>query len=224
MNRLELAQQLRSDCGISGSDATTIGARGEWLDVVSWIDRALRDIELQHNSDWLWMRKSASFVTVAEQAEYPYDSAPLSLTNFGRWINDTFRIYKTSISNEIRLNQWKDYDQFRDAWLISTLRTSYAQPSEIVISPSKSLILALTPNDTSYTVTGDYQRKPQVLALDDDTPEMPERYHMAIVYRAMMFAAIKESAAELYDFGKEEYRRLQAQMEIDQLPRLVIQR
>lgn len=223
MTRLELALQLRRDCGISGSETTTTADTGEWADVVGWIDRAWRDIQVAH-TDWLWMRESSSFVTVAEQAEYPYDAAPLSLTNFAKWVPDTFRIYKDAIANEIWLNQYKDYDQFRDTYLRGSLRTSYAQPTSIVISPSKSLILALPPNDTSYTVTGDYQKGPQVLTADSDVPEMPTRFHDAIIFKAMVYAGVRESAAELIDLGREEFKALMIKLEIDQLPPLTINR
>jgi hypothetical protein len=223
MNRLELAQQLRRDCGISGNETTTINASGEWGDVVNWVDRAWRDIQLRH-PDWLWMRRSFSFATVAQQSEYAPGSAPLSLADFASWVPNSFRIYKDSIANETRLNHWFSYENFRNRYLIGSLRTSYSQPTEIVISPNRSLILALPPNDASYTVSGDYQKIPTVMTLDTDTPDMPERFHMAIIYRAMFFAGVKESAGELIEAGNLEYRRLLDRLELDQLPPITTNR
>ena len=222
MTRLELAQQLRRDCGISGSETTTIGATGEWSDIVNWIDRAWKDIQNEH-TDWLWMRTTASFTTVAEQAEYAYASAPLSLTNFASWVPDTFRIYKTSISNETPLTQW-EYRYFRDTYIIGTSRTTYGYPSAITVSPTKSLILALPPDDTSYTVSGDYQKTPTAMSLDADEPEMPSRFHMAIVYRAMIFTGNKESASELIELGTIEYKKLLESLQFDQLPNITVDR
>lgn len=220
MDRLELAQELRRECGISGSEATTVDASGEWSDVINWIDKAWLAIQ-NERPDWLWMRKTASFTTVAQQAEYPYASAPLSLTDFAEWVDGTFRIYKTTIADETWLNQWLSYDQFRDAYLYGTLRASYSQPTEIVVSPTKSLILALPPDDTSYTVSGDYRKAPAAMTGDSGVPDMPERFHMLIVFRAMMYFGAKESAAETYDHGQKEYKILRAQLMRDQLPQIV---
>lgn len=217
MNRLQLAQQLRRDCGISGSDTTTVGASGEWSDVVNWIDRAWQDIQMDR-PNWLWMRETASFTTVAEQAEYSYDAAPLSLINFASWVPRSFRIYKDTVGNETRLAEWDNYEQFRDTYLIGTNRTSYGYPSSIVVSPSKSLILALPPDDTSYTVSGDYYKLPTVMALDTDEPDMPARFHMLIVYMAMEFAGYKESASELIALSQKQRTRMMTLLEMDQLP------
>ncbi len=217
MNRLQLAQQLRRDCGISGSETTTVDASGEWSDVVNWIDRAWEDIQLDR-PNWLWMRTTASFSTVAEQAEYPYASAPLSLTDFARWVPRSFRIYKTSIGNEMILDEWESYERFRDTYLIGSQRTSYGYPSSIVVSPTKSLILALPPDDTSYTISGDYYKVPTMLSADTDEPDMPPRFHMLIVYRAMEFAGFKESANELITLAQKNIIRMTRLLEDDQLP------
>lgn len=217
MNRLQLAQQLRRDCGISGSETTTVDASGEWSDVVNWIDRAWEDIQLDR-PNWLWMRTTASFSTVAEQAEYPYASAPLSLTDFARWVPRSFRIYKTSIGNEMILDEWESYERFRDTYIIGSQRTSYGYPSSIVVSPTKSLILALPPDDTSYTISGDYYKVPTVLSDDTDEPDMPSRFHMLIVYRAMEFAGFKESANELITLAQKNIVRMTRLLEDDQLP------
>lgn len=219
MNRLQLAQQLRRDCGISGSETTTANATGEWSNVINWIDRAWQDIQIDR-PNWLWMRATASFTTVAQQAEYPYASAPLSLTNFAQWVPRSFRIYKTSISNEMILDEWASYEQFRDTYLIGTQRTSYGYPSSIVVSPTKSLILALPPDDTSYTVSGDYYKLPTVLSDDSDEPDMPSRFHMLIVYRAMELAGFKESASEMIAVAQKNIVRMTRLLEDDQLPRI----
>ena len=155
MNYIELAQRAVMEAGASGRNSTVANANGEWLRFVTWVNQAWLDIQNEH-ADWLWMRKTTSFQTIANQAEYPVTAAPISLTDFASWINDSFRIYRTSIQSELFLNQ-VEYGMFRDMWLYGSLRTSYGQPTNITVSPSKSLILALPPDSTDYTVTGDYQ-------------------------------------------------------------------
>ena len=220
MNRLSIAQFVRRKCGISGSETTTVGATGEWSDVVSAVDEAYEDIQ-NERPDWLFLRTAFSFVTVAEQAEYAYASAPLSLADFGRWVDDCFRIYKTSISNEQWLTQWRNYDAFRDTFLLGSQRTQYGQPANITISPSKSLILALAPDDTSYTISGYYYKTPDVMDADADIPIIPARFHKLIAYNAIQLLAVNESAAELFEWGKIRSERMNAMLESDQLPPMI---
>lgn len=221
MNRLSLATFVRSKCGISGSDTTTIGATGEWADVVSAVDEAYEDIQNSRH-DWLFLRTEFSFVTIAQQGEYAYASAPLLLTNFGSWVDDQFTIYKTAITNEQRLCHWKNYDQFRNVYLFGSQRSQYSQPVNICVSPTKSLLLGPIPEDASYTIRGFYQKTPDVMTLDDSTPLLPVRFHKLIAYNAMQLLAVNESATELFDWGSMKGATLQAELEADQLPPIII--
>ena len=225
MNRLELAQTLRSDAGISGSDDTTIDPSGEWKDVVRWIDRAWKDIQTRNKGEWNWMRRSVQFTTIAGQKEYDPEAAPMSLTDFGNWVPRTFRVYQDGlIGNQLDLAHWQSYELFRDSYLIGSLATEASRPNDVVISPSKSIILYPTPVDTSFTVTADYYSKPQVLALDTDEPNMPEQFHEVILYRALMFASQVEGASDNYAIGEREFKSLYSLLMADQLPRMVVNR
>lgn len=225
MNRLELAQTLRSDAGISGSDDTTINPSGEWADIVRWIDRAWKDIQLRNSGTWNWMRKSVSFNTIANQSTYDPTAAPMSLTDFGNWVNYTFRVYQGGeIGNQLDLVHWQSYERFRNSYLLGSLITEASRPNDVVIAPNKSIILYPVPSDTSFTVTADYYSKPQVLALDTDTPNMPEEFHELILYRALMFASQVEGAVDNYSIGEKEFKAMYTRLAIDQLPRMVINR
>ncbi len=217
MNRLSLAKFVRSKCGISGSETSTDNATGEWSDVVSAVDEAYEQVQLERE-DWLFLRKPFSFIAVTGQGEYAPSSAPLSLADFSSFVPDEFRIYKDSINNETFLVHWKDYDAFRNAYLLGAMRTQYSSPTDIVISPSKSLILALAPNDATYTVSGFYWRTPAVMTTDTDEPIFPVRFHKIIAYKAIHMLGINEAAAELIDWGHERYAELLGQLERDQLP------
>jgi len=225
VNRLELAQTLRSDAGISGSDDTTVNPTGEWADVVRWVDRAWKDIQTRHKGTWNWMRKSVQFNTLANQNEYDPEEAPMSLTDFGNWVPYSFRVYQGGdIGNQLDLAHWQSYESFRSSYLLGSLITEASRPNDVVISPSKSIILYPAPSDTTFTVTADYYSKPQVLALDDDTPEMPEEFHELILYRALMFFGQVEGATDTYAIGEKEFNQLYARLMADQLPRTVVNR
>lgn len=221
MNLLQMATELREMCGISGSETTTVSATGEWLVLINAINRAWDAIQ-RSRPNWLWMRGTVSFSTVAQQGEYAYSAAPLSLTDFAQWDTNTFRIYDGSVSNE----QWlfyQEYRYFRDYWLFGATRTAYSKPTEFTVSPTKSLILGAAPNAV-YTVTGDYYKAPSSLSGDSGEPGMPSRFHRLIIYEAMKFAGRRESAIEIIEEARIESSRMMAELEIDQLPRLVIDR
>lgn len=225
MNFLQICQRAVLESGASGvaGSTTVVSPTGEWKRFVTWANQAWLDIQEEQEENWLWMRGSVSFATVTQQGEYSVTAAPLSLTDFASWRNNNFRVYQTSIADEIPLN-YLDYYFFRDQYLIGTTRTSYSRPSVITVSPTKSLILALPPNDTSYTVTGDYQKTPTSLSVDSDTPGMPSRFHMMIVWKTLMHYGGFESSPEAYSRGQTEYDKLMYKLMLDQLPKLRVNR
>jgi hypothetical protein len=108
------------------------------------------------------------------------------------------------------------YDRFIDTYRIGTTRTAEGYPNVITVSPTNSLLVSLIPDDTSYTISGTYYKGVQTLSSDTDTPEMPDRFHMAIVYLAMQYYAMWE-APEVMVRGKAMFGRMIVQLENDQL-------
>lgn len=221
MNYLQLCQRLRMEVGASGSDSTVVDASGEWLRLCTWINQAWIEIQ-QERTDWNWMRGEVSFNTIAEQAEYSYGSSPISLTNFSRWVNDSFRIYLDTQGDEHPL-QYMTYAEFRATYLISTYETTYSYPSIITVSPTDSLILALPPNDI-YTVSGEYFKNVTELSANTDTPSMPDQYHMLIVYRAMQDYGVSEAAPEVLQKGNARYQQMFNRLVFDETPEVTIDR
>ena len=159
-------------------------------------------------------------VTLVGKASYSVGSgADINITDFGQWRNESFRAYLRSAGpgTEVILAQYYDYSQFRDFYLLGTRRFVTARPLYWTIAPDKSIVLGFTPNDV-YFVRGEYYRTPQTLSADTDIPIMPERYHMAIVYKAMIKYGIFEVANEQIAAGRENLSLILNKMEADQLP------
>lgn len=218
---LQLCQRLRQEGGISGSDSTVVSAAGEWKRVCDWVAQAYVEIQ-EDQTNWEWMRATKSFATIANQAEYAYASSPILLTSFSKWRDGSFRIYSTDVGDEHQLIQMR-YDYFREIYRIGNNTTTYGYPSIISVSPTKSLFLALPP-DGIYTVTGEYYTAPTVLAADADIPAMPTRFHLAIVYKAMMYLGGYEVAAEIYQRGEKGYKEMYGRLMSDQLPPVQVDR
>lgn len=215
---LQLVNKLKDESGSKAADLTTaIGLTGEGRLLANWINAAWMDIQGIHR-DWGWMREAVSFNTVNGQAEYTPTQA--GVTNFGMWDRDSFRNYLTATGTaaEVFMN-FMPYQTWRDIYQFSSNRTAYSQPYDITITPEKSLGLGPVPL-VGYTVTGYCYNCPTEMTLDADIPSLPVHYHMAIVYRALMFYGANESAPEVYEHGKKEFGILMARIEADYAPEI----
>lgn len=228
MNRLQLAQRLALECGVSGTLSTTIGQTGSLGRVVTWVDQGWNDLQTEHD-DWNWMRSSnllgsgMSFTTVAGQASYPLGTGAgtcgIPLTSFTKWDTETFRCYVTSAgtSNETFLDEIP-FDTWRDSYMLGAMRTVQTRPVAVAIGPDQSICLGPPPN-ALYTITGDYFSAPSIMAADTDTPTgLPAPYHMLIVYKGMMMYAGYEAAPEVFQRGASGYALMLAQLENINLP------
>lgn len=216
MNKLQLVNRVRRDCGISRDELTTLASvAGEDARITGYVEQAWVEIQEQM-PDWEWMRKDFSFDT---QTGLPsYSVSVIGLTDFGAWRNGSFRIYtkSTGVGDEIFLDQI-EYTQFRDYWLWNTRRVTTGRPTAIAIKPDRSLILGLVPNNI-YTVVGEYYSSPTDLENDTSSPEMPTQYHMLIVYRAMMRYAMFESAQEVLSEAQTQYNFMLDRLMSNQMP------
>jgi len=218
MNYLEMVGHLHQLCGVSGTaPATVSGQTGERARLVQWIRRAW-DMIQAHSPAWLWMQSEFSFQTTPGQRNYTIAQAGIA-SRFKRWDIESFRCFLTGtgVPDEQFLVQW-DYPILRDTYLLGSQSTNQSRPAVFAIEPqSRAIVLADIP-DQIYTIRGRYFRGAQTLTIDADVPEMPEDYHWAIVYRAMMMYANYESAGDVAIEGVAGYRPLMMQLAADQLP------
>ena len=70
------------------------------------------------------------------------------------------------------------------------------------------------------TAVMEFHRSPQVLSGNTDVPRMPERFHMAIVWRAVMFWCAHDENPALWQSANQNYRELVNKMTITELPKL----
>ena len=136
-----------------------------------------------------------------EKGGFPYFSAYLSSTGVG---------------GEYYL--WPmEYDTFLQRYKFGA--QTNGQPENFSVDSDGNLVLGPKPDDV-YVVRGTFQRGPQTLALDADTPEMPSRFHLLIMYEAMSKYGGNRIAPEAMVRAVSEGGRLRAALERDQLPPL----
>jgi hypothetical protein len=223
MNKLELCQELIAECGISGTETmtTTVSQTGEFADVVRWIDKAYEFIQNLH-PNWQFLRFDFTFSTAATTQTYTPASA--NATDHAKWRvekGDSFRCFTGSGSNEIYLD-FVPWDDFRLEYLFSGTRTVTGRPVKFTIKPDQSLMFWPIP-DAVYTVTGEYWKKAQKMStggvsVDSSVPVFPDRFHRAIVYKAMQYFGVSESSPEHFGMGDLGYKEMIGELRQDQLP------
>jgi len=220
-NFLQIVQDLRAESTDSGSGPSTIvGATGEHGRFVLWVKDGY--VELQNErDDFLWMRKSFYVDTVASDGEYAYTDCTdtvtlIAITRFARWYRDCFKAYlvSTGVGAEYPLI-WLDWETFRRVYRYGTQNDG--MPIHVSMDPTMAFVLGPKPS-AIYRVSGDYQLGPQILALDEDIPELPTRFHKILTYYALSKYGGSRVAPEVMLRASAEGGRLRAMLELDQLP------
>lgn len=224
MTFLQLVQRARQEMGIAGNGPTTVtGQTGEIARLVNWVNQAWQEIQMERD-DWDFLRTPVTFYTSANKQAYTVGlGEDIDLEDFGKWRNDSFRSYLRSagVATEVILSQYYDYGAFRDFYLLGSRKLVRGRPLYFTIEPAtRSILLGFTP-DNVYVVSGEYYRTPQELTLDDDVPLMPARYHMAIVFKAMMKYGLFEAAQEQLTAGQQGFAFYMNKLRAEQAPMIL---
>lgn len=219
MNFLALINKTRDECGVSGPALTTAqNLTGEAARIKNWVNAAWVDIQTA-KEDWQFMRETVQFNTVS--GKQFYTAAEAGLSSFGNWKRDSFRA--STVGNSYRDEQllnYMDWSTFRNLYQYSNMRNTQQRPVVVTVDPQKQLGFGAIPN-RDYVIVGEYYKAPSEMAADTDIPNIPDRFHAMIVYRAMIYYAGYEAAPEVLARGQMEFNRLMNRFEIDQLPTLV---
>jgi hypothetical protein len=224
MNYLQLAQKLRQECGIAGNGPISVNDQvNEAKRLVDYINDAWLEIQGLHNN-WNFMRSPFSFQAVQGVGDYTPSGGPgvgAGLSDFRYWHTETLRAQRTAdgLSDEQWLVEWQ-YQVFRDTYRFGV--QTPGRPVVFAVSPmGKSLLLGSIP-DTQYTITGEYQTIPTTLVLETDEPSLPAHLHIIIVYKAMEYYALFESAAEVLARAQAGFSRNMTILEREQLPEIYL--
>ena len=225
MDFRQIVQRLWLESGASGSSpgpSTVVSQTGESLRLVTWANAAWQDIQTAHR-DWDFLRASASFTTVAGTSTYTLGSGAgtvgVTAATFGMWARRTGRAYLTATGvTDEQILTYLPYDEWRDTYLLGSLRSTNVRPTVFSISPAKGI--CVPPTLAGHTITCDYFTAPVDLTLDADTPTAPAHFHLGIVWKALMMYGAYESASEVYDRGELEFGKVMRRMNADRTPEL----
>lgn len=215
MTYLELCQRLRREASVSGEGVgSVLNQLGEPQRLVDWIATAYEDIQ-RLKEDWRFLTKDFSFTTNNDQNTY--DGIGIGLADFANWRETSLRIHRTTdgVSDQ-QLLTYLDYNtEFRNSRGFGAAQTLVQRPYECTVKPDNSLLLFPIPDASGYTVTGEYYQTPHKLVNNTDIPIFPERFHMVIVWKALIYYGLYESAQEMVEQGQRNYNALYAKLEQD---------
>lgn len=198
MTFLELCRQMRQESGIAGTGPlTTEGQTGEMRRVVDWTRQAW--VEIQSEQDWKfdWAQGSVTLNATETVYDLPAD--------FDDWITDTLK----ADGDKVKQIAWRDFHKAADDYFAA-----------VAISPDNKLHLNAPTSKAALTF--EYFRTPQELTADSDVPRMPERYHMAIIYRAMFQYAMYENAQEVAQQAQMNDQKMMQRIASSELPDVML--
>ena len=214
---LDIVTRFCEETGVSTSALSTVsGQVGELKRMVNWGSAAWTHIQGVHD-DWRFMRKTATWESIAGQSAYDLDACNLDPYTHRNWFPDTGRVSRTSVglSSELDLYE-RGYESFRNLWLFGANRTVTSIPVDLAIGPDQSVLLGPAPI-AGLTMTLDYYKNAELLVEDDDIPSLPSGHDiMIIVYKAMMYYGGYWGAREVYARGEKEYLTLLRRLSNDQ--------
>lgn len=222
---LQLAQKVASESGtINGTLPTTVVAQtGRLGKIVGWVQAAWSDIQNRH-AGWRWMQAEWTGNTVA--ATQRYTATALGLTRWAEWVTEgdtdepVLSAYpQTGTVADARFLRFIPWPRFYATRLRGVQQSGW--PSEFTIDNEGRIVLYPVP-DAVYVLRGIYRKSAQVLAVDGDVPEAPERHHDTIVSAALVYLATHDEAGgQLPVWNLRMMRQMQA-LERDQLPPIVL--
>jgi hypothetical protein len=214
VNYLELARRLHRESLRSTAAPTSVtGASIEHSRLFDWVQDAWHELQIERN--WRWMR--ATIDAALTSGQQSYDSSELGATNFDSWRqNDEAYwpvVYTTGQPNSLwHLDFWQ-LNQFRQEWVWRDWGSTV--PTCWTFDETDQLLLGPKPG-ADLSIRAEYLKAATALTADTDIPNMPERFHMLLVWRALKEVSIADAAPELLARADANWRAMKNALMVDQ--------
>lgn len=226
---LQLVEDLaRESGGTARAPTSVVGQTGRQEKLVGWVRGAWLQIQNLH-AYWTFLRSEwVGSMTIGQASYTPAQIAFSDPTNalaaprFGEFLGDADRYTPTTIydpalgrkdENALRQVPWERWRMSFDRGVMDDGR-----PGFYCLAPDGTFRADYVP-DKAFVLRGEYRKTPQRLEIDADVPDMPERFHEIIVWRAIQLMASSDEAPLAMNLADDKYRELKMAMERDCLPR-----
>jgi hypothetical protein len=230
MNHVQLVERLRLEASLPIPPITTmVGATDEVKRLGAritdaWVDMQVADV------DWKFMRRQAT-PTVTLLGGGRWTPAALGITGgIHRWRVDQA---PTMDGDGYMVRCWDPTNVAGGEWRVRELDEGAftarfgvgpqtpGQPQYRATASNGDLLIGPAP-DRNYTLRIDYERAIQFLAADADAPDMPEAFHLAIMWRALYQFGVDDATPEDITRAQKQYNTLESALLRHQSQRIVI--
>lgn len=207
MTFLDICKAVRQKSGISGDGpSSVISQTGIMQRVVEWVLDAEQEI-ISINDQAQFLREINTGALVDGDYRYTANSLNMSPT---RLIN---KAYVDNFEIEVvKYQEWLDnITEYGDS-------TKTGTPTVVTLTPDQRLEFWPTPN-SALAVKIDSYILPTAMTTNTSVSIIPELYHKAIMYKALMFYADYEEDMYLYQRAEQNFDKWMASFYVDQLPK-----
>ena len=219
MNFLQLCQGVYTEGGISGQITSVQNQTGEALRVVRWVQSAYLEILNDQGLVWNFLRKEIKVQLTAGKGDYTF--ADLNIASGVQWDTRSMRVSLNEDGRDETFLIGMRFPEFRDYWLFSSRRDVLSRPLNASVDIETKLRIAPIPA-AAYWLHGQVQVMPEPLLDPDQVPILPERYHLAIVWRALRHYGMFEAAPEVVVRADAAYKEVMQQLWGDQSPEVIV--
>lgn len=236
MTYLELVQTAVRESGAHIDEPTTLAGMDDVSGLLAgFIDQAWHEIQMER-LDWIFRSNVMATATVSS-GEDRVIIRPNGLTNvvdfsttppsigaedvdydFVRW--SVFLGDATSLLNEADRVEYVKY--YPEVFEVDPSDKPSGKPSRYTINPEGDIVFN-TRLDQNYRLYLTAPTQPQELSDDDDVPSMlPEKYHMAIVWKAIYYYGLYRRDAGLIEQGRIRQRPFKKWLESREMPQVTL--
>ena len=226
MNYLALCQRVREEAGITGSGPTTVlNQSGQLLKLVNWVSQAWVEIQLMR-PNWLFMHESGGFFLDA--GTKLYDPADKGITDVKLWDTGSLLYSELPLASGnaySHILEYVPFARYSRLHMVERFNTpDDDRPVHFTIKPDNQIELYPAPaavTGHSMFLNFDYKRSTQQFAADADVPtNLPDDFHMMIVWQALKYYGFYENAPEVLDEAETNFDNLLLRLENEQLPEM----
>lgn len=201
MQFLKMAQKVRQLVGMQGTGPSSVSATGYEGLLVALVSDAWEDLQ-NYRKKWKWMRASKDFLLTVGITTYTPATIFAPNHRFKSWLTE--EPFYALVNGQKQPIKYFEYSYFNYRHLNDTTNTVV---SEYTVRPNDYALVFNLP-DSAYTIYSCYKKNNQELVASTDEPEMPEDYHMYLVYEATARYALSMSMGAVYQLYANKAKEL----------------
>jgi hypothetical protein len=213
MNYLQLCNAVLRE--INEVEITNVtSTRGIQTSVADFINKAQRDI-INSEIEWPFTVVNQSFTTTAGTAEYNRESDAKTVDY------DSFTIQESADTAERKLKyiSFNEYLEQRNEADTNPNVSTRSLSEYVYTTPDNKIGLSPVPDKSTYIVRYYYYQTTTDMAVNTDTPIIPERFHDVITNRARYYAHMLRSDVQFSQLASRDYAEGLTRMRVELINR-----